>query len=90
MHYFFLIPGENVEVTELFKLCVLDIILSSSFGVDTTDIQSGKNERIVAQANHLFNRSFQIVLVSLLPFGRFLSKYIDVSGNAGFFMGLAR
>jgi len=77
-------------MSDLISLCVLDVILSSSFGVDTTDLQTGEDRTLINRAKTLFNRPFSTVLATLLPLGSLIPKYVDVIGNAGYFMDLAR
>jgi hypothetical protein len=77
-------------MSDLISLCVLDIILSSSFGVDTGDFQTSKDTTLLDRAKTLFNRPFLIVIVSLVPGASFLANYVDVFGNARYFMDLAR
>lgn len=74
----------------MISLCILDIILSSSFGVDTSDLQTSEDKTLLNRSKALFNRPFLIAIVSLLPWANFLAKYVDIIGNAGYFMDLAR
>ncbi|XP_032226943.2 cytochrome P450 3A2 [Nematostella vectensis] len=80
--------GESVEMTDLFSLCILDVILSSAFGVDTSDFQTSSDHTLLNKAKVIFNRPFLIAIIGVLPFANFLSRFVDVVGNAGFFMDL--
>ena len=82
------LSGESVDMIRLFSLFALEVIMKASFGLDT-DLQRNPDELFIQRAKNVFRTPLWIRAFSMFPFWTYLSRFVNILPNAGYFIGLA-
>ncbi|KAL9960130.1 hypothetical protein ACROYT_G033539 [Oculina patagonica] len=81
--------GESVDAIRLFSLFALEVIMKAAFGFDT-DLQMNPDETFIEKARKAPQMPLYIRAFSMLPFWKYLSRYVNALPNTEFFVALAR